>query len=508
VGAPASAWVAAGFSFPAALPGTQLKAGFAERDITPDIGMEKPGNYIKEHHRRFHDPCKIRVAVFDDGRKRVALVGVDAVMIPRPVVLAARKQIQQQCGIPPEAVLVGASHSHSSGPVGMVQPGDYDFASPFVRKLAYQISQCADADYLERVQTEIVTGVCHADSLRVEARCGFGSGREDKSAFNRRFRMRNGLTWTYPGQGNPDIIGYAGPTDPEVGVIGSWDTSGRLMGCVVNFACHADASPDEISANWIYYLEKTIRGALGKDVIVVFLQGACGDVENEDQLTSYKPREGEDAPRLVGERVGAEAVKVLVTAYPGDFSPLDAASSVLQIKRRVPNPERVRKCIEVAQGNREEEGYTKWIFAKEIVLLDALLTQHPVAEVEVQAVQVGPAVFLSNPAELFCQYGLDIKSKSPFKFTYPVELANGCVGYVPTEEAFGPHGGGYETRLTSYSNLEPTAGQQMVEKALELAGKLKPGAVPEPPKAAPFDPSENGAGSHPWPKGNVPPELS
>jgi hypothetical protein len=320
--------------------------------------------------------------------------------------------------------------------------------------------------------------------------------------------MKNGLTYTHPGQGNPDVLEYAGPIDPEVGVIGSWDKSGRLQGCVVNYACHATTNPDGISANWIYYLEKTIRGALGDDAVVVFLQGACGDITQVDNLSPYQYPEGDAWARLVGGRVGAEVVKTLLTMHPGSFSPVDAASKVLQIKRRVPSRERVRACTELVQKNPEDAGNTGWTFAKEIVLLDAMLAQHPLAEAEVQAVQIGPAVFLSNPAELFCQFGLDLKSRSPFKFTYPVELANGTVGYVPTGEALSSNGGGYETRLTSYSNLEPAAGRQMVEAALELAGRMKPGKLPEPPHAAPFKSGENGIGSGAWSYGNVPPELS
>src|SRR4051812_13879854 len=102
-----------------------LKAGFAERDITPDIGMEQPGGYGKVFHRIRHDPCKVRASVWDDGTKRVALVGIDTLIIRKPQVIAARKMISEKTGIPAECVMIGASHTHSGGPTGMVLPGEY-----------------------------------------------------------------------------------------------------------------------------------------------------------------------------------------------------------------------------------------------------------------------------------------------------------------------------------------------------------------------------------------------
>jgi neutral ceramidase len=475
------------------------KAGFVEADITPEIGMEQPGGYSKVFHRSFHDPCKVRVAVVDDGRKRVALVGLDALVVPRQLVQAVRKEIRSRCGLAAESVLIGASHSHSSGPTGMIQPGEYDDASPLVKKLAYEQSSCADARYLEKVHQQIVAAVCEADRTRAEVRLSVGSGQESHVGFNRRFRMKNGRTFTHPGQGNPDIREPAGPIDPAVGVVGSWDATGQLTGCIVNYACHATTSPGGISANWIYYMEKTIRGTFGDRVPVVFLQGACGDITQVDNLSPYQPPAAEEGARLVGGRVGAEAIKVLLSSPRGALTPVDFAARQLNIRRRAPDSRRVEHCLAMVQKDPKEVGVTDWVFAKEIVLLDASLKGRPVADVEVQAVQIGPAIFITNPAELFVELGLELKRRSPFRFTFPVELANGCVGYVPTEEALSPTGGGYETRLTSYSNLEPTAGRQMVQAGLELARAMKPGPIPEPPKAAPF--------REPWPYGNVPPEL-
>jgi len=478
-----------------------MKVGFSERDITPRAGMERPGGYGKAFHDgNVHDPCKIRAVVFNDGNNRVALVGIDTLDVPRVLVQNARIGIEKACGIKPDAIMVGASHSHSAGPLSMVLPGQFDHASELVQRLAYEMSSCADPEYMKTVEKLLIEAVTEANDNLTDAKCGVGSGYEDKSAFNRRFIMKNGMACTHPGKCNPDIVKPAGPIDPEVGVIGAWDSEGKFLGCVVNFACHGTTGPGGTSADWIYYLEKTIRSVTGDQAIVVFLNGACGDITQVNNLSPYNIDFGERAARFVGTRVGAEAVKVLVSVEPGELIPVSSLTKILKIPRRKPSPARLQRAFDIINQDRSQVDSTDWTFAKEIILLDALIEKEPIVDVEVQAIQVGPAVFLANPSEFFCQYGLNLKAKSNFPFTFPVELANDCVGYIPTEDAMGEHGGGYETRLTSYSNLEVGAGDKIVNALIDLTKEMTPGAVPEPPKV---DPSKVR-----WSYGNVPPEIS
>ncbi|MBL8177565.1 MAG: hypothetical protein JNK48_23010 [Bryobacterales bacterium] len=473
-----------------------VKAGFAETDITPEIGMEQPGGYGKVFHKTLHDRCKVRAAVFDDGRKQAAIVGLDALIVPRQLVLAVRKEIEAKAGIPGNAVMVNASHSHSSGPIGMVQPGEYDGASELVRKLAYEKSSAADPRYLRSLHQQIVAAVVDAHNKRADLLCGVGMGREEKVGFNRRVRMKNGRTFSHPGQNNPDMVQYAGPIDPDVGVVGAWDKEGKLTGCIVNFSCHATTSPGGISANWIYYMEKAIRGFFGEHVTVVFVQGACGDVTQVDNFSKVLPPSGDESAQFVGGRVGAEAVRVLLSMPRGALTPVDSLSRVIRIPRRKPAESTLREARSLISKDPNVAGVTEWTFAKETLMLEYLIQKEPVVDAEVQAIQVGPAVFVSNPAEYFVEFGLDIKAKSRFPFTFPAELSNGCVGYVPTEEALSESGGGYETRLTSYSNLIPSAGRTIANTGIALANQLTPGKLPEAPPAKPF--------SAPWRYGDVP----
>jgi neutral ceramidase len=386
--------------------------------------------------------------------------------------------------------------------IGMEAPGNYDQASPLVKDLATQKTIVSNPGYTQLLKRQIVEAVVGADTARADAKLAVGFGHEDQVSFNRRFRMKSGLTFSHPGAGNPDILNYAGPIDPQVGVVGVWDLKGGLLGCVVNFSCHGTTSPGGISANWIWAMEQALRSATGDASLpVVFLQGACGDVTQVDNLTKFLNPDAEEWCQIVGGRVGAEAYKTLLLIGRGatPHIALDVRQKIWSIKRRAPAPEKVKRALELVQKDPKDVGETEWTFAKETVLLDAIMKARPEVEVEVQAVQVGPLVLVSNPAEYFVQYGLEIKKGSKFPFTFPVELANGCVGYVPTEEAFSPSGGGYETRLTSYSNLEITAGRQFADVGIELANQMTPSAVPLPPPAGPYGAS--------WSYGNVPPEV-
>jgi neutral ceramidase len=498
-----------------ALPesGSLLKVGFAERDITPAVGLQMAGDYVPTFVRGFHDACKVRAVVLDDGAKAVALVGVDTLVAPESVVKTAREKIAALCGIPSDSVMIGAAHNHSGGPVGIVQPNEYDDAPEFVRHLAYAESQVADAGYLERVAQQIADAVHQAYTTRIDACCGAASGFEDKVAFTRQFHMKNGHIFTHPGQGNPDIVSSAGATDPHVGVIGAWTRQGAFLGCVVNYTCHATTNPGsglDASANWIFYMEKVIRGAMGANAVVVFLQGAAGNVTQVDNLSPYMYPQNTEWAEFVGGRVGAEVVKTLLTMVPGISGPVDARRTVLQIARRPPSLQHVREAYAIVKDGPNPKDRRKWIFAKETVLLDYKAKLRPLVPVELQAIQIGPVLLLANPAELFCQAGLDIKAGSRFPQTYIVSYANGAVGYVPTEDVLGPHGGGYESQLTSYSNLAITASAQIVETTLDLAATLRPTPSPTPTRHRPFTTSPANPGSlgpHAWSYGAVPAEV-
>jgi hypothetical protein len=57
-------------------------------------------------------------------------------------------------------------------------------------------------------------------------------------------------------------------------------------------------------------------------------------------------------------------------------------------------------------------------------------------DAEVQGIRIGDSVFITSPAELLCQIGLDLKAFSPHEHTFVAPFSNGYMHYGPPAEEY------------------------------------------------------------------------
>ncbi len=80
------------------------------------------------------------------------------------------------------------------------------------------------------------------------------------------------------------------------------------------------------------------------------------------------------------------------------------------------------------------------------------------------------AAFVGLPGEIFCEFGMDIKSASPCKNTMVMGETNDARSYFPTRESFTQGPEGFTPMITGY---ETTPGQVILSTV----------ALPHPPSA-------------------------
>jgi hypothetical protein len=336
-------------------------------------------------------------------------------------------------------------------------------------------------------------------------------------AFNRRFVMRDGTVQTHPQKGDPSLQDPEGPEDPELGVIWAADLSGRPRGGIVNFACHATAMPRDstaISADFPGHFTRLLEERAGSGSTFLFLNGACGNVCQVDAANRRAREVGAAHARMMGEALAGAAWAAIhrpaSAPHPrgeaGAPLPTGAqiATGTLSIPRRRPPQAELtwalravaKPCTDPLPGLSDYgvEEYGKlppgklsladlfttraWLTmeAREILAAAEEAQRAPQVEVELSILAIGELAVVCVPCELFAEYGLEIKRRSPFALTFVAELVNGWVGYMPTQKAFSREGG-YETKFISTSSLSESAGDLLAARAVEMLGGLKAAAA-------------------------------
>ncbi len=88
--------------------------------------------------------------------------------------------------------------------------------------------------------------------------------------------------------------------------------------------------------------------------------------------------------------------------------------------------------------------------------------------VEIHVVRLGDLVVCSNPFELYCEYGIRIKARSPATQTFIVQMS-GFGSYLPTERA---QAAGHYSAIPQSNIIGPEGGQMLVDKTVEIINEL------------------------------------
>lgn len=420
-----------------------MRVGFACQDITPRPGVHKIGWLKDIVIQRVSDPLYARVALFDNGQARAALIQLDTLSVRWTMVQRIRQLLAERYGLAGSHVMVAATHNHAGPAVANV--GDVH----------------RDDSYCAWLVEQVAAAVGEAMKQSREAELGFGRCFEFRLSHNRRTALKNGLTVTHaPAFTHPAASHIEGPIDPEVAVLAARGMDGAMLGAVVNFACHPTHHGGDDSASGGY--PAALAGELARRGCpqTLFCNGACGNISPGNPTMGLNPSM-EDIGRTLAEDV--HGVMASLAYQRQDM--IRAANMTMEVPVRRLTQKELRGETPGAQRFIDPA-----IYERLMPSLSERLRAMPYQPLQVQALRIGTLCLVAIPAEYFSEYGLWIKEQTWPVNTMVVTHANGMVGYVPTKEAF--KRGGYETTLGT-SRLAPRAGDMIAKEAAQLVKCLQ-----------------------------------
>ncbi len=420
-------------------------------NITPPLGIRLTGSKGKPSDHIL-DELYAKALVLDDGSSTIAIVSADLLYVPlEEIADPVRRIVEEKTGIPETHVLICATHTHSGPEVFRKSKLSPDSEVPASK---------IDESYLQTLIRKMAGSVLLAHKNMEEVKIGAARGEAPEIVYNRRpkladgsvkmaFTLPPGVTTTRKIEAGPDGSMKAtftlppeeeelafGPIDPEVLVLRVEDPTGKIVGSIVNFACHPvsiyPSMSYSISADYPAYAARVVEQFEGGTCL--FALGAAGDIV---------PIERGEAPReRIGKAVGGEALRRL------QFTPTSSDVTLAAMKKAITFPLKEPPASgETAEADKSAGELTT----------------------EIQVLRIGDIYLLGLPGEILVEVGLEIKKRAGVEKLFLISLSNDTIGYVCHEEAYDE--GGYESG--SATNLAKGAGEIMAKEALDLIDQMK-----------------------------------
>lgn len=435
----------------------RLRAGFGRRDISPQQSCFLVGYpHVERTSTGVHDPLFASAICLESGDSALLLVSLDILFVTAEWTRDCREAISRQTGIPPEAILIGATHTHSGPHTGEILAWKDDPVVPPV-----------NPHYLAFSREQTVNAAIEAWQSIESAEAAW-------------------FTADVRGLAGGNRIDPRGAEDPEAGLLSVRNKNGGTIAIVSIYGMHPTVLHEDstlISSDFIAFTRQTVEAAF-PGAGMVYLNGACGNQSPRRVVNAQTFAEAKRIGWALGERM-VEALRGNAL-FTSDFA-IGHATRTLQLEgKRFPSREQAGASLGRARARYErfraesapagevrtaectvfgaEEVFT---LAKAEETGDAAALRKKYRSQEIQVLRLGERIVAAWPGEFFVEHGLELKRRCGRR-AFLVTMANGELqGYVVTPEA--EAAGGYEAQMSLFP---ASAGAAFVEATVSMVGEM------------------------------------
>ncbi len=485
-------------------------AGWAEADLTPDEPVMLAGQFHARVSEGVMDPVTATAlaleSIADDGvSQHVVMVSCDFSTLPDCLRDSVREHLRRELPeLDPQSVLFSATHTHSA-PFVRIKPRYVDPDGAEIEEHPYGIELPAMnlVEYADLASRRIADAVISAWHQRAPAGVTFGLGHAVVGR-NRIMAYKDGRSRMYGNTNTPAFSHVEGYEDHSVNILATYSPGGELTGLIVNLACPSQVSEQSwrVSADFWHETREEVRRRFGDgDHVFLLAQHSAAGDQSARVLVDRRAEErmwrlaGRSQREEIAVRIADAVERTLPLIEPEiQWNPrLIHHVEVVELPRRKLSEQDVRNALREAQphqaryetmldeieNNPDIRRQTRWyrdisrayrlsLRGKNVERRFEAQQRDPNLPVEVHAVRLGDAVFVTNPFELYLDYGMQIKARSPAAQTFIVQLA-GPGSYVPTARSIA--GGAYGA-VPASTEIGVEGGNALVEWSVGILQNL------------------------------------
>lgn len=494
--------------------GGDLFVGWSMVDVTPSEPVIIRSSTISEG---VQDPITATVLAIESRNgatsQNVIMISCDFIAIPdgsRDKADNLRDSVRAHVvksfpDIKPEQIILNATHTH-------VAP---HISTKSVKEIAgVELEVMPPGEYFDFITRKIASAVGDAWSSRKPG--GISYGLDYAVIGHNRIQVEfSGKAQMHGNINKPEFSHIEGYQDHSMNLLYTWDKDSNLTGVAINMACTSQVTYGSIlSSDFWANTRRELGKRLGENVYILPQSSAGGDLSPHDLIIDFRANDrmnqlkfpGLETDRIRLREALAQRISNSVTAILPymkeviEWNPIvKHEMEVVGLSKMIISPEDVVEALISYPGKPDhlqidyyEEQYkkglkevednpgvkktnAKWytgITRSHSMMKRAKRVQEhydtqlaePKYYIEIHAIRIGDIAIATNPFELYLDYGIRMKARSPAIQTFVVQLA-GSGYYLPTQRSI--EGRAYGA-IPASNVAGPKGGQELVEHTLRL----------------------------------------